>query len=65
MMMIENSGYCPNQSTGCSPKKRLISANTPYCGCMIMFFHTKAATGGMTKNGEITRIRTSPWPHIG
>ena len=30
-----------------------------------MFFHTSAATGGMTKNGEITRMRTSPWPHIG
>jgi hypothetical protein len=32
---------------------------------MIMFFHTSAATGGMTKNGEITRMRTIPWPKIG
>ena len=30
-----------------------------------MFFHTSAATGGMTKKGEITRMRTMPWPHIG
>ena len=32
---------------------------------MIMFFQTSAATGGMTKNGEITRMRTMPWPQIG
>ena len=32
---------------------------------MIMFFHTSAATGGMTKNGDMTRMRTMPWPHIG
>ena len=30
-----------------------------------MFFHTSAATGGMTKNGEITRMRTTPCPKIG
>ena len=30
-----------------------------------MFFHTSAATGGITKNGEITRMRTIPWPKIG
>ena len=30
-----------------------------------MFFHTSAATGGMTKKGEITRMRTMPWPNIG
>ena len=32
---------------------------------MIMFFQTSAATGGMTKKGEITRMRTMPWPKIG
>ncbi len=32
---------------------------------MIMFFQTNAATGGMTKNGEMTRMRTIPCPHIG
>ena len=31
----------------------------------IMFFQTSAATGGITKNGEITRIRTIPCPKIG
>ena len=30
-----------------------------------MFFQTSAATGGMTKNGEMTRMRTIPWPKIG
>ena len=30
-----------------------------------MFFQTSAATGGMTKKGEITRMRTMPWPQIG
>ena len=30
-----------------------------------MFFQTSAATGGITKNGEITRMRTIPWPKIG
>ena len=30
-----------------------------------MFFQTSAATGGMTKNGEMTRMRTIPWPNIG
>ncbi len=30
-----------------------------------MFFQTSAATGGMTKNGEMTRMRTMPCPHIG
>ncbi len=30
-----------------------------------MFFHTSAATGGMTKKGEMTRMRTMPWPQIG
>jgi len=30
-----------------------------------MFFHTSAATGGMTKNGEMTRMRTIPCPKIG
>ena len=30
-----------------------------------MFFQTSAATGGMTKKGEMTRMRTMPWPHIG
>jgi hypothetical protein len=29
---------------------------------MNMFFHTSAATVGMTKNGAITRMRTIPWP---
>ena len=37
-------------------------AKTPYSGCIIMFFQTSAATGGMTKNGEMTRMRTMPWP---
>ncbi|OWK20262.1 hypothetical protein AJ88_32225 [Mesorhizobium amorphae CCBAU 01583] len=65
MMMIASIGCCPNQSIGCMPKKRAMSAKTPYCGCMIMFFQTSAATGGMTKKGEMTRIRTMPCPHIG
>ncbi len=30
-----------------------------------MFFQTSAETVGMTKKGAITRIRTTPWPHIG
>ena len=30
-----------------------------------MFFQTSAATGGITKNGEMTRMRTIPWPKIG
>ena len=32
---------------------------------MIMFFQISAATGGMTKKGEMIRMRTMPWPHIG
>jgi hypothetical protein len=32
---------------------------------MNMFFQTSAETVGMTKNGAITRMRTTPWPHIG
>jgi hypothetical protein len=32
---------------------------------MIMFFQISAATGGMTKKGEITRMRTMPCPKIG
>ena len=32
---------------------------------MIMFFQMRAATGGITKKGEITRMRTKPWPHMG
>ena len=27
-----------------------------------MFFQTSAPTVGMTKNGEMTRTRTMPWP---
>jgi hypothetical protein len=27
-----------------------------------MFFQISAATGGMMKKGEITRMRTIPWP---
>ena len=30
-----------------------------------MFFHTSAATGGMTKKGEMIRMRTMPCPQIG
>ncbi len=30
-----------------------------------MFFQTSAATGGITKNGEMTRMRTIPCPKIG
>ena len=63
--MIEKSGYCANQSIGCMPKARAISAKTPYPGCMSMFFQTSAATGGITKKGEMTRMRTMPCPHIG
>ncbi|MNV93822.1 hypothetical protein D3C71_1885540 [compost metagenome] len=29
MMMMESSGNCANQSTGCRPKKRDRSASTP------------------------------------
>ena len=32
---------------------------------MNMFFQTSAETVGMTKNGAMTRMRTTPWPHIG
>jgi hypothetical protein len=65
MMMIENSGNCANQSTGCRPNARASSANTPQLGFMISCFQITAATGGITKKGEITRMRTIPWPQIG
>ena len=53
------------QSMGCNPKSLAIQANRPLTGCMNMFFHTSAATVGMTKNGAITRMRTIPCPNIG
>ena len=31
---------------------------------MIMFFQTSAATGGMTKKGEMIMMRTMPWPKM-
>lgn len=34
-------------------------------GFIIMFFHSRALTVGMTKNGEISRMRTSPRPASG
>ena len=41
------------------------AANRPLVGFMNMFFQISAATGGMMKNGEMTRMRTGPWPQIG
>ena len=34
-------------------------------GFIIMFFHSSALTVGMTKKGEINRMRTSPRPASG
>lgn len=65
MMIMENNGYYANQSTGCDPSARLKSANMPWPGCMITFFQTRAATGGMTTNGEMIMIRTILCPNIG
>ena len=37
----------------------------PFTGSIIMFFHTRADTVGITKKGAMIKIRTTPWPHIG
>ena len=38
------------------------AANRPFCGCMNRFSQIDAATGGITKKGAITRMRSTPWP---
>jgi hypothetical protein len=63
--MIENTGTSLSQTTGSAPKARQRCAKTPFVGSMNMFFQTSAETVGITKNGAITRIRTTPCPHIG
>ena len=63
--MIEKSEAWLNHSRGANPKNFHRCANNPFTGSMNMFFQTSAETVGITKNGAITRIRTTPCPHIG
>ena len=42
------------------PKPWATAANRPFCGCMNRFSQIDAATGGITKKGEITRMRSGP-----
>jgi hypothetical protein len=58
--MMENSGASLSQTTGSAPKARQRCENNPLTGSMKMFFQTRADTVGITKNGAITRIRTTP-----
>ena len=62
MMMIEVSGRFANQSIGPSPRLVVIQANSPFTGCISMFFQISALTVGMTKNGAIASRRATPQP---
>ncbi len=65
IITMEKIGASLSQTTGSAPKKRHRCASRPLIGSMKMFFQTSAETVGMTKNGAMTRIRTTPCPHIG
>ncbi len=62
MMTIEVSGSDENQSTAGRPNSSATQDSTPLEGCIIMFFHTRALTVGMTKNGEMASPRAMPRP---
>ena len=64
-MMIEPMETSESHSTGAAPKAFHRCAKSPFTGSMNMFFQTSAETVGMTKKGEITRMRTIPCPQIG
>lgn len=65
IITMEVVGTSDSQAIGSAPKKRHRCDRSPLVGSMNMFFHTSAETVGMTKKGAMTRMRTTPWPHIG
>ena len=65
IMMSDVIGAWDSQSTGWAPKNSHKWERTPFTGSMNMFFQTSAETVGITKKGAMTRMRTTPCPHIG
>ena len=62
---IDARGAWANQAIGGAPTTLASHAKNPVTGCIRRFFQISAATGGITKNGEMTSSRTSPRPATG
>ena len=62
MMMIEVSGRLPKKSMASKPRLRAKNANSPFTGCISMFFQIRALTVGMTKKGAMASSRATPRP---
>jgi hypothetical protein len=62
MMTIEANGKLPKKSMAGKPSPRAMLANSPFTGCISMFFQIRALTVGMTKKGAMAKRRATPRP---
>ncbi len=60
MRTMEGRAASVSQTSGSIPTALNPCAKSPFTGSMNMFFQTSAETVGMTKNGAMTRMRTTP-----
>ena len=61
-IITEPSGKLPIQLKWPMPNGRRMKLTMPNVGSSITVFHTSAPATGMTRNGVISRVRTTPRP---